>query len=75
MRLERESQHHAEQRAKLDAANRAAIAFRERQRAFWHLSDTLCRVEPAITDPDITDAKLLKAYRSALKRALNSLKD
>jgi hypothetical protein len=73
--MQRESLELERQRQIADAENRAAIRFRERQRAFWHLCDVMCRVERSITDPHMTDAKQIKQYYSALKRALSSLKD
>lgn len=61
------------EREKLDEQNRIAIWHREQQRAFWALQDAMCKAEPSIMDPHVVDAKAMKTYRGALKRALRSL--
>lgn len=75
LRLQLDSAEAQRKREAEEAALRDAIRLREQQRAFWHLQDSMCRFEPFVGNPHPTDAKAVKQYRDALKRALNSLKD
>lgn len=75
LRLQMESEESERRRRAEDAAAQVAIRLREQQRAMWNLQDAICRFEPFAGNPDRTDAKAVKAYRDALKRAINSLKD
>ena len=75
LHLERRSAEAQAQREAREEANRQALRLREQERAFWALEAAMCRVEPYIGNPQITNLKVIKQYHGALKRALNSLKD
>lgn len=73
--LQRRSQESEAKREAMEAAHQAALRLERQQKAYWSLLDAMCRYEPFVGNPHLTDARLEKRYRDALKSAINSLKD
>lgn len=75
IRLRRQSDEAQREREALEEADRQATRWREQKEALRNLTEAIETAKPFITNPHITNAKALKQYRDALRRALNSLKD